>query len=164
MQWALARLKPYTSIKHKTLDYRTQPNYDSKHRNIIGWRASQSLQLETEDVKAAGEAIQTLQERLQVSGIRFEPKPETRRQREDQLIHDALDAFKDRALLVQSNMGMPSYTVLDIHVNTESHGGPMYRGENMRASTMDMAAPGLEGGSSEIRVFVNGRIQLGAFQ
>ncbi len=163
MQWALARLRPFTQIKVKTQDYQTYPTYDRSHKNIIGWRASQSLQLETEDVKAAGEAIRKLQERLQVTGIQFMPKPETRKAVEDQLINEALNAFKQRASLIQTNIGEPSYNLLDINVQTGSHHQQQNWGREgasmMRSDSV--AEPAFQSGTSQITVQVHGRIQLG---
>ena len=88
MQWALARLRPYTQIDVKTQDYQTFPIYDKNRKNIVGWRASQSVKMETTDVKSAGEAIRKLQERLQVTNIQFQPTPSTRSAVEDQLINE----------------------------------------------------------------------------
>ena len=162
-QWALARLKPFTSINVKTQDYQTYPKYDRKQKNIIGWRASQTLSLETDDVKAAGDAIRKLQERLTVSAIRFEPKSATRQAVEDQLINQALDAFKRRAQLIRSNMGEAGYTLLDIDVQTGFQGGrPILRSRDQSvSSSVSIEEPGLQGGTSEITVQVHGRIQLG---
>jgi len=166
MQWAMSRLKPFVRIKSKTTNYQTYPTYDRKHKNIIGWRASQTLELETDDVEGAGEAIRILQERLQVTGIRFEPKTDTRRAMEDRLINEALDAFKQRAQLIRLNMGKPGYTILNVDVQTESRGGgnpqPYHRSEVSFSS--QEYSPALEGGTSEITVYVNGRVQLGVPQ
>ena len=162
-QWALARLRPYTSIKVKTQDYQTYPNYDREQKTIVGWRASQTLRLESDDVKAVGDVIRKLQERLSVRAIRFEPKPETRRVVEDQLINDALDAFKQRAQLIRTNMGASGYSLLDIDVQTGFQGGlptQLYQERAVSQSTV-VTEPGLQGGTSKISVQVYGRIQLG---
>ena len=160
-QWALARLRPFTGIKVKTQDYQAYPNYDRTHKNIIGWQASQSLLLESDDIKAAAVAIAKLQERLTVAGIRFEPKPDTRQTAEDQLINDALNAFKQRAQLITPNMGASEYTLLDINVQTGFQGGrPSPRIQDLSRSS-SVTEPGLEGGASNITVQVHGRMQLG---
>jgi len=166
MQWAMSRLKPFISIRSKSLNYQTYPTYDRQQKNIVAWRASQSLELETDDVEAAGEAIRILQERLQVTGIRFETKPETRRATEDKLINEALDAFKQRAQLIRSNMGKPAYTILNVDVQTQTQGGgnpmPYQRGAASFSSVE--SAPVLSAGTSEITVYVSGRVQLGVPQ
>ncbi len=162
MQWALARLRPYTQFNITTGDYQTYPRYDRNRETIIGWSATQRVQLETGDVKSAGEAIGKLQERLQISGIQFMPKPSSREAAEDLLINQALDAFKQRAGLIRDNIGEPSYNLLDINVQTDSQ-QPLQRQRmelNLRSSAA-VEAPGLQTGTSEITVRVNGRIQLG---
>lgn len=165
MQWAISRLRPYTQIDVKTQDYKTFPQYNKNRTNIVGWRASQSLNLETTDVKSAGEAIRKLQERLQVTNIRFEPTPSTRSAVEDQLINEALDAFKQRAQLIRSNIGAPGYNLLDINVQTgASFAQPQLRGEIAMIRSDSVAKPALEAGSSQITVTVTGRIQLGDVQ
>lgn len=162
MQWALTRLRPYTLIDVKTQDYQTYPRYDRKRENIIGWSASQSLQLESSDIKSAGEAILKLQERLQVTGIQFMPKPDTRKAVEDQLINTALNAFKHRATLIRDNIGEPSYNLLDINVQTGSQFVQQVQRRGTAAlSQYNESEPGLQGGTSQITVQVNGRIQLG---
>jgi len=165
MQWAISRLRPYTQIDVKTQDYQTFPKYDKKRKNVIGWRASQSLNLETTDVKSAGDAIRTLQERLQVTSIQFQPTESTRSAVEDQLINEALDAFKQRASLIRSNIGAPGYNLLDINVQTgAAFSQPQFRTESYSVRSSSVAEPALEAGSSQITVNVSGRIQLGDVQ
>jgi len=164
MSWATELLQEYDTLKVSTRDYQTYPRYDtSQVRRLIGWRATQSLQLETEDFGAAGKAIQTLQERLQVKGIRHMAQESTRRQASDALISEALDAFKARAELVQQNMGATSYKVLDVNIQTGESSAPMF---TARAEMADMARsavstePALEAGTSRVNVQVFGRVQL----
>ncbi len=86
MAWAIDVLRPYEMLNIKTRDYQTYPRYDtSQVRRLIGWRATQTLQLETEDFGAAGQVIQMLQEKLQVQGIRLMTKDSTREAASDQL-------------------------------------------------------------------------------
>ena len=164
MSWAVNVLRPYSTLKTKTRDYQTYPRYDSgKNRKLIGWRASQSIQIETDDFEAAGKAIQKLQERLQVQGIQLAAKPETRSSAADALITDALKAFKARAALVQQNMGATGYRILDVNIQTDQGGAAMYES---RSYEMDMqrsaavSAPSIEAGTSRVSVQVYGRVQL----
>lgn len=165
MSWATQQLGEFDTLKISTRDYQTYPRYDSSQvRRLIGWRATQSLQLETGDFGAASQAIQKLQERLQVKGIRHMAQESTRRQASDALISEALDAFKARAALVQQNMGASGYKVLDVNIQTgESSAPPMFAA---RAEMADMVRssvatePALEAGSSRVNVQVFGRVQL----
>ena len=165
MSWAVNVLRPFGALKTKTRDYQTYPRYDSsKNRKLIGWRASQSIQIETDDFEAAGKAIQKLQERLQVKGIQLAAKPETRAAAADELINEALSTFKKRATLVQRNMGATGYKVLDVNIQSDQPSGPVYdmapmRYKCMRCSAM-VSEPAIEAGTSRVSVQIYGRVQL----
>lgn len=163
MAWALKQLEDYPSLKLETRDYQTFPRYDnSKARQLVGWSANQILQIETDDFPAASKAIQTLQGRLQVQGMRLTAKQQTRQGAADLLITDALLAFKQRAELVQKNMGASTYRIVDVDIQTDNQFNPiMQRSEmSMRSNDASISAPSIEGGSSLVSVRLAGRIQL----
>lgn len=164
MAWAIDMLRPYEMLSIKTRDYQTYPRYDtSQVRRLIGWRATQTLQLETEDFGAAGQAIQKLQEKLQVQGIRLMTKDSTREAASIQLIDEALNAFKDRALLIQKNMGATGYRILDVNIQTGQSNAPMFNARNEMADVMRSSVasePVVEPGTSRVTVQVFGRVQL----
>jgi len=161
MQWALTELKRYPAIKSATRNYSTWPRYERKTNRIVGWHATQTLHIESDDFDAARDAIQTLQERLLVRNMRLEPRPETRSVHEDQLIAAALDRFKERAVIVQENMGAADYRIVDVNITTNqrsAQGNPRY--EQMARTSAVSEAPAIAGGTSTISVNVHGRIQL----
>ena len=164
MSWAVNVLRPFGALKIKTRDYQTYPRYDSgKIRKLIGWRGSQSIQVETDDFEAAGKAIQKLQERLQVQSIQLAAKAETRTAAADALINDALSAFKKRASLIQRNMGATGFRILDVNIQSDQGSAAMYDSrsngmEMMRSSVV--AEPAIEAGTSRVSVQVYGRVQL----
>jgi len=163
MAWALKQLEGFPTLKLETRDYQTFPRYDtSQARRLIGWRATQILQIETDDFPAASEAIQILQERLQVQGMQLTAKQAARQGAADLLINDALQAFKQRAELVQKNMGAATYRVVDVDIQTDNQFNPvMHRSEmSMRSNDARISAPSIEGGSSLVSVRLAGRIQL----
>ena len=163
MGWALAKLKAYPRIDSRTLDYQTYPQYERNGSRIKGWVASQSVRLESDDFEQTSKAIQLLQERMQVQGMQLTAKPETRKKAEDQLINTALDAFKQRALLVQTNMGAPAYRVMNLSINTSGSRAHYRAQDNYRAESLEMAvgsAPAIEAGTSTVTVHINGQIQL----
>jgi len=162
MTWAINQLRPFSTISKKTRDYQTYPRYDSSQaRRLIGWRAAQTLEIETDDFEAAGRAIQLLQERLQIQGTELRAKEVTRQRGSDALISEALNAFKARALLVQTNMGAPGYQIIDITIETDESSQPGYRAGAMSMRSMDaVSAPAIESGTSRVGVQVHGRIQL----
>jgi predicted secreted protein len=162
MGWAVVRLKPYSTIKTETRDYRTNPKYAGKPRRIVGWYATQMLQLESDDFEAMTAAIQKLQERLQVQGMHLSAKRSTRQKAEDALITEAMNAFKQRALLVQQNMGAPGYRVININIGTSDHsrGYPQMQMRMEAASDSLSNAPAIEAGTSMVNVRIDGSIQL----
>ena len=165
MSWAIEELKEYPALKVQTRDYQTYPRYDtSQARRLIGWRATQSIQIETDDFKTAGRAVQALQERLLVQEIRLSAKPTTRSAAADALIIEALDAFKARATLIQQNMTSSGFNVLEVNIQTNHNNPRMYRGQAPQSDMMRSAsvaeAPAIETGTSRVSVQVSGKIQL----
>ncbi len=163
MGWAVNKLGPFTAIKTKTLDYQTRPQYERNGSRIKAWVASQSIQLETDNFEQAGDAIQLLQERMQVQGMQLKAKADTRDSAEEQLINTALESFKRRAKLVQTNMGARGYRVMSLSINTNGAGHINHRQEYTRgtkAAMSESSAPAIEAGTSTVTVHVNGQIQL----
>lgn len=161
MQWALNELKKHATVKSRTRNYRTWPQYERNNRRIVGWNASQSLLIETEDFEAGREAIQMLQQKLQVTNMQMRPKVETRTAMEDSLINEALNRFKARAEIVQLNMGAADFRIIDIDINTGQQGG-VYEREyfDQAVRTEAQSAPAIQSGTSTVRVQIHGRIQL----
>ncbi len=162
MSWALTQLQPFDQVIGQTQDYQTYPQYERNQSRIIGWRARQSLHLESENFEQIGKAVQVLQERLQVVGMQMSVKNDTRKKAEDKLINTALHTFKQRALLVQQNMNARGYRIMRVSINTDGTGAALYAERGFRG-VADMAvqsAPAIEAGKSHIQVRINGQIQL----
>ncbi len=162
MAWALEKIRQYPSIKATSGNYSTWPKHDRKQGHIIGWRSSQVLKLESDDFPAVRKAIRDLQERLQIRGMQLRPKVATRQSREDDLIAEALNSFRQRASLVQSTMGANNFRIINVDINTNSrHQSPVMRNFAERSSLSKVAEePAIAAGTSEIVVVVSGSIQL----
>lgn len=96
-------------------------------------------------------------------GIAMSASPESRRITVDNLIEDALDAFKQRAEWVRSNLGAPGYRFGHIAIDTSADGRQQnYRrgGMMMRTVAADasIAEPALEAGQCEFAVTVSDNI------
>ncbi len=157
MDWAVKTAKVRAKIEVRSGSYRTYPVYDKT--KIQRWRATQELLLEGSDFAELGGLIGQLQERLQVTSINFSVSAERRRAVEDELITQALDAFKQRAELVRKQLAAKGYRIVDVAIN--SGGGqpvPMMRGLAMEAASV--APPALEAGTSTLSVNVGGVIEL----
>ena len=157
MGWAIKTAKAKAKIETRSSGYRTDPIYDKE--KIRRWRATQALNLEGTDFSELGNLIGLLQERLQVTAISFSVSPERQRMVEDELIMQALDAFKQRAELVRKQFSAKGYRIVDVSINT---GGaqplPMMHTEIMRASSI--SPPALEAGTSTLSIHVGGTIEL----
>ncbi|MCB1755838.1 MAG: SIMPL domain-containing protein [Gammaproteobacteria bacterium] len=162
MLWALLQLEKFPAIKSSTRNYTTRPQYEQSH--ISGWRSSQTLQLQGSDFEEIKNAIAILQERLIVRSMHFEPRQQTRREIEDRLISEALEAFRQRAELVRNSMQAEKFRVISLNINTNDYAGPVYRDQVMtmstRAATPSVAAPAVDAGTSRVQVSVHGEIQL----
>ena len=159
MAWALEQAKKYKDLKSGTEAYNTWPIYDD--RLIVAWRASQQLVLRGEDVKRLSELVGVLQTRLQVSGMSFSPTKAVRDRIVDELIGEAMEAFKNRIGLVGAHMEDRNYRVVDLHVETgENFSQP--RPYMARAAMMEKAVsqPAVEAGTSTVTVTVNGSVQF----
>lgn len=159
---ALATAKTYKTVKVATGALQTWPVYNDKNR-LTGWRTRASLRLESKDFAAAQKLIGELQNRMQIENVGFSVSPEVRSKQEDELIGEALAAFRQRAQLVQQGLGGKGWKVVNIHLSTSGGGGPqppmLYRAKAMMASD-GAAAPEMAAGESELRMQVNGSIQV----
>ncbi len=162
MSWALEQIHQFPAVDSRSGNYSTWPQYERKQNKIIGWRSQQQLTIESDDFSIARKAIKLLQERLQVRSMQVRPKSETRQSREDDLIAEALTAFRQRASLVQSTMGATDFRIVRVDINTNSHGGRPYiqqRGASVSSFKVENE-PAIEAGTSEVTVTINGQIQL----
>ena len=161
MEWALNLANDKQNIDISTRSYQTYPIY--KNRLIIGWRASQELRLKSVNITDLTELVGMLQERLQVNTLNFSTTRETRVKIENELINEAMQAFRQRAEIVKVNMDEKNYRIINLHVNTGQSGPIIYQEAMMSRAMMDSAvevAPAVEAGTSKVVVTVSGSIQF----
>lgn len=158
MAWALELLEEFEQIETDTRSYTTHPKYEQNR--IVGWSSVQTLVIQGSDFEDLKAALQKLQSRLQIQRMQFQPRDETRKQIEDELIQQALANFNHRATIVQDSMSASAYRIIQININTGGRGGGHAR---MQASSMARSvesAPAVEAGQSKIAVNISGQIQL----
>jgi predicted secreted protein len=160
---ALAIAKQAKGVKVTSGAYNTYPEYGDGNR-IVRWQASQDLILESKDTGAVAKLLGKLQERgLLLRNISFSVSRETQRKLEDELVVEAIAAFRTRAALVAKSFGKPSYGLISVNVGGGGFQPPM---PYMRADMAMMAkaegapAPSFEGGTSHVRMDINGTIEL----
>ncbi len=159
MASAVARSKDSEVIEVTTGSYVTHPVHDDGR--IVRWRAFQELRLETGDVDELAELVGELQGRgVALSGIDFSVAKETRRALEDELIEEALGAFQARAARVAGAMGRKSWSLIALSVGQDGQPPPFPVRREARMMALGSQPVTLEGGTSEIRVVVDGTIEL----
>jgi predicted secreted protein len=157
--WALQTAKAQRKVEVRTGNYRTYPVYDKN--KIRRWRGTQELVLEGNDFAALGNLIGQLQERLQVTAINFSLSPAQRAAAEDEMITQALKAFKQRAELVRKQLVAKSYRIVDAFIDTGvGQPVPIVRRATAMAAEEAVAPPAMEGGTSTLTVTVRGVIEL----
>ncbi|WP_298771879.1 SIMPL domain-containing protein [uncultured Shewanella sp.] len=157
MTTALNMLQKNTKqIKYKTTHYQTRPVY--KDLQVIAWKTSQQLELESTDFPLLTKVIGKLQTELNITAIEFKVSPSVRKNTQNQLSIEALNQFKQQAELIQKNMGASNYQIVSVNINTGSqylaYPRPMMKTE------MASSAPAIKSGSSAINVDASGQIQL----
>ncbi|MFO1390984.1 MAG: SIMPL domain-containing protein [Agitococcus sp.] len=152
----------YNNVKLTSGNQQTYPIYNEKNK-LEGWRGRAEIMVTSKDFKAAGELISQLQSKLQLNNLNFSVAPETRRSAENQLISEAVAAFRARADSIKTAWNAKGYKLVQMNLGTSNNQAPqpMYM---MRTAKMDMmeAAPAADyaGGQSRLNVQVSGSIEL----
>jgi predicted secreted protein len=152
---ALAEAKSYPSIQVATMGYSTQQI--SERGKPTRWRVSQTINVDAGDFTAAATLLSKLQDDsgLLLSNMSFSISDKTRRDTEDRITQQAIQAWQARAQQAAQALGFAKWRVG--HVSVQSSGGPPV--PVMRAQAMTaMAAPpvALEAGTTEVNVTVSG--------
>jgi len=160
VRWAVTQAKHVEGIKVQTTQYNTSPVYD---KNVItGWRARQSIRLESTDADKISELIGELQARLSIGSINYAVSKQARDTAEESLTSEALAQFRRRADLVTRELGRNGYRIVQLNINTQGgHPQPMaYAARGMAA--IEAAAPAIEAGVQTVGVMINGTIEVDA--
>ncbi len=161
ISWALDKSKATESIKVQTMQYNTSPLYDKKI--ITGWRARQSIRLESKDAEKLSDLIGELQERLSIGSVNYAVSKAARDLAEEALTSEALAQYRRRAELVTRDLGRKTYRIVQLNIN--SHGA---RPRQIAYATRGMAAmeksagPAIEAGVQTVSVNVSGTIEVDA--
>jgi len=159
MQWALDIIKTYKDVDSKTGNYQTYPIYNKQI--ITGWRSSQQLEIKSENMAGLTELVGKLQEKLQVKQMNFSPTDATRKQHENELIEEAMVAFKERVAIVGKHMDQKSHRIVNIHISSGGYQPPIMYERAMKTMAMDVSSsPAVEAGMSKITVNVSGSVQF----
>jgi len=157
---ALAVAREEKAVRAWSGNNRSYPVY-TRGNQLQGWRGRGEVRIESRDFEAVSRLIGRLQANMQLAGVQFSVSPEARAAAENELIGEAIAAFKARAEIVQTALGGRGYKLQNLDVSS-GQSGPMPR---MALARPAMAAeapqpPALEGGVSTITVNANGTIEI----
>jgi predicted secreted protein len=157
---ALRIAKDYKSVRVRSGNNQTYPVY-SRGNQLQGWRGRGEIRIESKDFEAASALIGKLQSSMQLAGLQFTVSPESRRAAENELIAEAIAAFKARAEIVKNALGGRGYKLQNLNVMT-AHNVPRPLMAMARAApaAQEVTPPNLEAGISVITVTANGTIEL----
>ena len=138
----------------------TYPVY-TKDNVVQGWRGRAEIRIESRDFEAASGLIGKLQSGMQLGNMSFSVSPEARRAAENELIAEAIAAFKARAEIVKAALAGRGYKLLRLNV-ANRYSGPSPRPllARMAASAQEVTAPSLEAGASVVTVTASGAIEI----
>lgn len=160
MQWALDIIKTYKDVESKTGNYQTWPVYNKQ--TVTGWRSRQQVEIKSQNMTGLSAVAGKLQEKLQIKQMTFSPTDATRKQFENELIEEAMEAFKARVIIIGKHMDQENHRIININVNTGGYQPPvMYERAAIKTTSLYGASePAVEAGSSKITVTVNGTVQF----
>lgn len=138
----------------------TYPVY-SRDNVLQAWRGRAEIRIESKDFEAASGLIGKLQAGMQLGNMSFSVSPEARRAAENELIAEAIAAFKARAEIVKAALAGRSYKLQRLNVaNRHSAPPPRPLTARMAVSAQEVVAPNLEAGASVVTVMASGAIEI----
>jgi predicted secreted protein len=158
---ALRISRDYKNVRVRSGNNQTYPVY-SKANQLQGWRGRGEIRIESRDFEAASALVGKLQSSMQLGGLQFTVSPEARRAAENELITEAIAAFKARAEIARTALNGRAYKLQNLNVSSGHHVPPQPRFALARsaAAAQEVAPPNLEAGISLVTVTANGAIEL----
>ncbi|WP_166360736.1 SIMPL domain-containing protein [Pseudomonas akapageensis] len=162
MNKALEQARQVKDIKLSQGSRNSYPVYEEKGRKIIGWRERAELRMESSDFAALSKLTGEMLQNLTLGGMDFTIATPTRKASEDALLKEAVAAFKERAQMATEALGGKGYKVVSLNLNSSGYPQPYVRAPMMMKAAMDTEAvtPQVEAGTSEVRVNVDGTIEV----
>ncbi len=158
MDWALKTARAQSGVRSRSGAYHTFPVYDQQR--IVRWRAAQELILESEQNATLNGLVGRLQERLQVRSMNFDVSEPQRARVGQELTHEALDNFRQRAQSIAERLGATSYDIVRLQLQDDAGAPPMPVQSMARMLKVEDTAVASEAGTSRLSVGVYAVIQL----
>lgn len=158
---ALRIAKEHKNVRVRSGNNQSYPVY-AKGNVLQGWRSRAEVRIESRDFEAASALIGKLQATMQLGNLSFSVSPEARRAVENELITEAITAFKARADIIKTALAGRSYKLQRLNVSN-GYNAPQPRfamAARMTAAAPEVAAPNLEAGVSVVTVNAGGAIEV----
>ena len=158
---ALRVAKEFKGVRVRSGNNQTYPVY-SKGNQLQGWRGRAEIRIESKDLEAASALIGKLQAKMQLGNVNFSVAPETRRAVEEELIVEAINAFKVRAEIVRNALAGRGYKLQRLNVASGSNlPQPRFAvARSAMSSAQEVTAPSFEAGISQLTVTASGAIEV----
>ena len=160
---ALDKARKVEGVKISLGSRQSYPVYEDEGRKISAWRERAELRLESAEFARLSQLSADLLGELKMASMNFAVADDTRKNTEDQLIKQAVNAFKARAQLASDALGGKSYKLVSLNFNSGGFQPVM----PMRAIAMDRAsfaksaaAPEIEAGTSRVSMSADGIIEV----
>ncbi len=153
--------KEYKNVRVRSGNNQTYPVY-AKANVLQGWRSRAEIRIESRDFESASALIGKLQAGMQLGNMTFSVSPEARRAAENELITEAITAFKARAEMIKTALAGRGYKLQRLNV-ASGYNAPQPRfamAARAASSTAEVTAPNLEAGVSVVTVNANGAIEV----
>ncbi|MGI9046791.1 MAG: SIMPL domain-containing protein [Burkholderiales bacterium] len=156
---ALQTAKDFQDVTVKSGYTQTYPVY-GKNNQLQGWRMRSELRLETKNFEAGSKLIGKLQSSMQLAEMGFSVSDEARRKAENELMTEAIARFRERADIAKQVLDGRAYKIQRLSVNSGGRQPIRPFLARAEAKSMDVAAPDVQAGTSEVTVSVNGAIEI----
>ncbi len=152
----------FREVKVRSGGSQTYPVYDRANKQT-GWRGRAEVRLESRDFQQMAQLVARLQSSMQLASITFSVSPELRRQTENELINEAVNAFRGRADIAAKSLGARGYRIKRVNINASAsfpQPRPMARMAPAAVADSPVAPPTFEGGTSQVQVNVQGAVEV----
>jgi len=158
---AIKAAAEFKTVQVRTGSNTTFPVYD-RNQKLTGWRGRAEVRLESKDFAAAAQLIGKLQSSMQLGQVSFAVSPDLRRKTENELIVDAVAAFRSRAEVATKALGGKSYRIRRVSLNTQgAYPQPRpYMARAAAAAPAEVPPPPLEGGTAMVTVAAAGTVEV----
>jgi len=149
------------AVRARSGNNQTYPVYD-RAQKLTGWRGRAEIRLESRDFQAMAALIGRLQSSLQLGSMQFSVSAEARKAAENELVTEAIAAFRARADIVRQALSGKSYRLRRLAINTGGFVPPRPIMARALASSQaaEVVAPQFEGGMSQVTVTASGTVEI----